>query len=276
MIDEAEQHLHINAQSDLVRTLQDLTKIQQVIYTTHSPGCLPADLGNGIRFVQPKEDCVSTIRHDFWSLSAGDHVGFNPLLMAMGAGATAFSGLRNSLLVEGASDILLLPTIIKLATGASELPYQVAPGISVASKNDMARMDLAASRVAFLVDGDGGGDDWREQLEAAGVNPSRVNQLPNNVAAEDLLDGTFFIESVNGILTVAGHKPIVGVPEGSGPIKAGLASWLSAHKVSIGPVAIAEHILGAHESGKRSIVLNPERVDSIASIDRWAPEIFGA
>jgi hypothetical protein len=273
LIDEAEQHLHWNAQSDLVRMLQNLERIQQVIYTTHSPGCLPADIGSGVRFVEPLDDGVSTIRHDFWSLQSGTHVGFNPLLMVMGAGAAAFSGLRSALLVEGATDMLLLPSLIKLATALQDLDYQVAPGIAVASKADMQRLDLAASRVAFLVDGDDAGREWEAQLTTAGVEESRIRQLPKGVALEDLLDRDFYLDAVEKFLP-AEHRPDRNALA-TGPIKSALSAWAADVGAALpGPVAVAEEILGGHESRQHPIKLNPKTKKELHALHVWAKSVL--
>jgi hypothetical protein len=51
LIDEAEQHLHHGAQADLMRVFERQTAAETIIYTTHSIGCLPSDLGATIRVV---------------------------------------------------------------------------------------------------------------------------------------------------------------------------------------------------------------------------------
>lgn len=273
LIDEAEQHLHWNAQSDLVRMLQSLDQIQQVIYTTHSPGCLPADIGSGVRFVEPLDDGVSTIRHDFWWLQSGNHVGFNPLLIVMGAGAAAFSGLRSALLVEGAADMLLLPSLIKLATNTQDLDYQVAPGIAVASKSDMERLDLVASRVAFLVDGDQAGAEWRTQLARAGVADARIRALPDGVALEDLLDRDFYLDAVDSFLR-ENERPNRQALS-SGPIKSAFNTWATETGVALpGPIAVAEQILGRHESRERAIKLDARRRKALKALHAWADSVL--
>ncbi|WP_166790542.1 AAA family ATPase [Cryobacterium tagatosivorans] len=273
LIDEAEEHLHLNAQADLVRMLQDLDQIQQVIYTTHSPGCLPADLGNGVRFVEPLKGGTSRIRHDFWSMQDGGHVGFNPLLMVMGAGAAAFSGLRNALIVEGASDMLLLPTLIKVATSQSELSYQVAPGIAVASKHDMSRLDTTASRVAFLVDGDESGREWRTQLVDSGMPKERMKEMPADVALEDFLDREFYFDTLNDFFRVDRDRFVtVGV---GATLKSLASSWAIHEGLTMpGPVSVAEQILGNHESGRRKIKLNLARRRWLQSLHTWALGTF--
>lgn len=266
LIDEAEQHLHQNAQGDLIRMLQELTEVGQVLYTTHSPACLPADLGNGVRFVEPIASGHSVIRHDFWSLDRNEHVGFNPLLVVMGAGAAAFSSLRSALIAEGVSDMLLLPTLIKLATNAAELPYQVSPGIATASRADMAKLDLVASRVAYLVDGDGGGKSWQSQLEQAEVPKARIRSLPDGVGLEDLLDRNFYLDAVAELGRIDRTelaKAATGVP-----IKSAVDA-LKLNPKPAGPVAFAEFVLGRHESRQVQIVLNPASKRVLRNLDSW-------
>jgi ABC-type Mn2+/Zn2+ transport system ATPase subunit len=275
LIDEAEQHLHINAQADLVRMLQGLQQIQQVIYTTHSPGCLPADLGNGVRFVEPRAGGVSIIRHDFWSIKASDHVGFNPLLMVMGAAAAAFSGLRSAMVVEGAADMLLMPTLIQLATGKTELTYQIAPGIAAASKDDMGVLDTLAARVIFLVDGDKGGKAWNKQLSDSSIPATRIRSLPSEEALEDFLREDFYVETLNDFFTTV--KVSAEAIAGIGPIKGRINAWALANKQPMpGPVAVAEHILGLHESKQRQIQLKSERKRTLQALHLWAEKSFAA
>lgn len=273
LIDEAEQHLHQNAQGDLIRMLQDLSAVQQVIYTTHSPACLPADLGNGVRFVEPIDKGHSRIRHDFWSLDRNEHVGFNPLLIVMGAGAAAFSSLRSALIAEGVSDMLLLPTLIKLATNKAELGYQVSPGIATASKIDMAKLDFVASRVAYLVDGDAGGKTWKRQLEEAEVPKARIRLLPDGVGLEDLLERSFYLDAVADISGI--ERALLDEAATDVPIKTALDA-LKLKPKPVGPIAFAEFVLGRHESGEVPIVLKPERRRLLRELDTWALKTISA
>ncbi|MGW1449681.1 AAA family ATPase [Micromonospora sp. NPDC002411] len=94
LIDEAETHLHIDAQADLVNVLETQNLAEQVLYTTHSPACLPTDLGTGIRFVEPVRHAPeSKLRSNFWDSNIP---GYSPILFAMGAGAAAFSLCRRA------------------------------------------------------------------------------------------------------------------------------------------------------------------------------------
>jgi putative AbiEii toxin of type IV toxin-antitoxin system len=56
LVDEADIHLHYDAQADLIQVLNEQEEAAKVIYTTHSAGCLPPDLGTGIRIVLPTKE----------------------------------------------------------------------------------------------------------------------------------------------------------------------------------------------------------------------------
>jgi predicted ATP-dependent endonuclease of OLD family len=69
VIDDAETHLHYAAQADLIKVLSEQTAASQVVYTTHSAGCLPEELGTGVRVVLPLEGSErSTVANSFWVL----------------------------------------------------------------------------------------------------------------------------------------------------------------------------------------------------------------
>lgn len=175
LIDEAETHLHLDAQADLIRILVSQQAASNVIYTTHSPGCLPMDLGTGVRVVSQSKSNFghSEVSNNFWTQSAG----FSPLMMAMGAAASAFSTVRYAVLAEGASDMLLLPSLLRAANNLDSLAYQVAPGLSEVPKQFYPDLDLTAARVVYLVDGDEGGQSLRLRLEKSGVESSKIIAL---------------------------------------------------------------------------------------------------
>jgi predicted ATP-dependent endonuclease of OLD family len=72
LIDEAESHLHYDAQADLVQVFARQDAAAQIIYTTHSAGCLPEDLGAGIRIIEPMQASNhSRVLNRFWSTELG-------------------------------------------------------------------------------------------------------------------------------------------------------------------------------------------------------------
>lgn len=197
LIDEAETHLHIDAQADLVNTFLTQQQAAKIIYTTHSPACLPPDLGSNIRAVVPddKNENRSIIQGSFWHGAAG----FSPLMLAMGAGAAAFSLARFVVLAEGASEMLMLPSLIKAAVEVPDLAYQIAPGLSEVPTEMYPELDLEGARVAYLVDGDQGGTDRRTALIAGGVPDERIKVL-GALTLENLLDPELYLEIVGVLL----------------------------------------------------------------------------
>ena len=197
LIDEAETHLHIDAQADLVNTFMTQRQAAKIIYTTHSPACLPPDLGSNIRAVVPdsSNESRSVIEGSFWHGAAG----FSPLMLAMGAGAAAFSAARFVVLGEGASEMLVLPSLIKAAIDTSDLEYQVAPGLSESPTEMYPELDLEGARVVFLVDGDEGGKDRRAALIAGGVPEGRIAEL-GALTLENLLEPDLYLETVRVLL----------------------------------------------------------------------------
>lgn len=197
LIDEAESHLSYDAQANLVEVLESQTVVHRVIYTTHSAGCLPSDLGTGVRPVVPGEGERSEIRNAFWTKEPG----FSPLLLMMGLGPLAFTTARNQVVAEGPSECLLLPSLIREATGEERLPYQVAPGASTVSADGLPDLLTEAGRVAFVLDGDGSGESRRESLLALGVTSNRIvtyrDLTGESVVLEDLLDPEAYVAALN-------------------------------------------------------------------------------
>ncbi|MBA3687633.1 MAG: AAA family ATPase [Chloroflexi bacterium] len=227
LVDEAETHLHYEAQADLVRVFESQDAAGQVIYTTHSAGCLPQDLGRGVRVVGriPETD-TSEIRSSFWTLGPG----FSPLVIAMGASALAFTPTRFEVIGEGGSETLLLPTLLREATGLERLAFQVAPGLANASFAQLKELGLEAARVAYLVDSDQSGRDKRAAYLAEGIPPKLVVFLgassTSNFAIEDFLDEEVYLAAVN--LESAGrHDPAYEIPSGQLP-RRGRAKWVKA------------------------------------------------
>ncbi|MEH0109657.1 AAA family ATPase [Tersicoccus sp. MR15.9] len=204
LIDEAETHLHYDAQADLVGVLLKSVDVKQVFYTTHSPGCLPGDLGTGIRVLarDPNHADSSIVKSNFWD---GEGPGFSPLLFAMGAGAAAFSVCRSAVLAEGASDMVLLPSLIRMATGLSDLDYQIAPGLANAHGSGI-RVEEVAAKVVYLVDGDEGGSAHKAALQNAGVEAGRIFSLPEGAAVEDLVATDVYISVIGSFLAAMGEN----------------------------------------------------------------------
>jgi hypothetical protein len=267
LIDEAENHLHIDAQADLVNMFVTQEHAVKVIYTTHSPACLPPDLGTGIRTVVPREDNfqISDIKNSFWQGSAG----YSPLMLAMGAAAAAFTPARSVVLAEGATEMILLPTLVRAATGESELPYQVAPGLSEVPNDFLPRLDLEAARVAYLVDGDDGGTALRASLLDAGVPESLIADL-GVPGIENLLDPDVYRDAIMTLLRECNPTLTADAVPALPVINAGVdgswANWATAWIEEQGlkapsKVAIANWLVENHQA-----VLSTDGVDRLKGL----------
>lgn len=210
LVDEADAHLHYDAQADLIEVLSTQREASKVIYTTHSAGCLPPDLGTGIRIIlpakapdaagDPQETDDSEIINWFWTERIGG-TGFSPILVGMGASAFAFAATRRAVIGEGATDAILLPQLFREATGLTKLDFQVAPGLANVSLAAAAELDLVASRVVHLCDGDDGGVGIEKVLLKARIPQERILKLTDAsgkaLVLEDLLDAEVYLAAVN-------------------------------------------------------------------------------
>lgn len=238
LIDEAELHLHADAQADLVGGLLRQIDVTQVWYTTHSPACLPGDLGTGIRLLERHGE-KSEIQSHFWT---NQEPGFGPLLYAMGAGAAAFSRCRWAVLGEGASEMILLPTLIRTATDLEDLPYQVAPGLATARGHGMDVEEIAA-QVIYLTDGDKAGAKYRADLRDRGVHEERLTSLPDGKSIEDLLDRNFLLSVIDAVLPEGVARPTARTFRPSQTAGRSITKWSKDNGISLGKVAIAYEVI---------------------------------
>lgn len=255
-IDEAELHLHYNAQADLVRILTRQTLATQIVYTTHSAGCLPEDLGSAIRVVRQRPQDRSSIDNGFWSAQSRDKTsgGFTSLLMAMGADAVAFTPARHAVITEGPSDALLLPALIREALGESPdfpLGLQVAGGLAWTPPRRLKTLEIEAAHVVYLTDSDSAGKDYCFDLKRAGVDSKRIFSLragsANGLTVEDFVHKKTYVYVVNFLLRKLRAYDGPSLRASDLPSK-GMArfldQWTKARKLEpLSKTAIAEHVL---------------------------------
>lgn len=257
LIDEAELHLHSDAQADLVGGLLKQVNATQVWHTTHSPACLPSDLGTGIRLLERHGE-KSEIKSHFWT---NQEPGFGPLLYAMGAGAAAFSRCRWAVLGEGASEMILLPTLIRIATGLEDVPYQVAPGLSHAHGHGLDVEEVAA-RVIYLVDGDKPGSAYLATLRKQAVPESRLKSLPPGTSIEDLLDRDFLLDVIARLLPSGALRPTAKIFKASQTAGWSINKWADDNGAAIGKVALAYAVIDRAPN----IVLAPGAADTLRDL----------
>ncbi len=187
LIDEVETHLHYNAQADLIEVLTEQNAARQIVYTTHSAACLPQDLGLGVRVVEGLgERTASTVRQNFWR---DEHPGLAALLMAMGASSLVFVTLRPSIIAEGGSDLILLPTLFREAIDKDSLGFAIVPGAATTPPDRVAGLGLQGVRTVWVLDADDGGRARRVQLIGSNIPEDRILLLADDtdIEIEDLI-----------------------------------------------------------------------------------------
>lgn len=234
LIDEAESRLHYDAQADLAQVLAKQQLASKVIYTTHSIGCLPEDLGSGIRMVAAG-DADSVIENYFWN---SKRPGFSPLLFAMGAQTLAFLPIRYAVITEGAADMILVPALLKAGLAKEHLGFQIVPGLSSGTSSEIAVLDNESSRTAYLVDGDGAGRRMHAKIKEAGVADKMILNLPaidgEETVIEDYVPIETYISAVSEELRRSGCQTTItkdDLPRPNRPKR--LEEWCKNSKVSI-------------------------------------------
>jgi putative AbiEii toxin of type IV toxin-antitoxin system len=260
LIDEAEMHLHYDAQADLMDTLAKQTAAGQVIYTTHSSACLPEDLGSSVRVVRGVGDEMrSRVDQQFWS----DDVGLVPLLLAMGAASMAFAPLRPAVIAEGGSELVLLPSLIKEAAKISRLGYQVVPGAAEVPPQRIAGLDLHGVSTVWVLDGDQGGVERQKYLRKQGVPKDRIHLLIADsigLDLEDLIHPETYVKAVNGYAEDTGSNAVFQVdqlPDKPCERHKAVSQWCSSNGIrEPGKTAIANKVLDLR---KQEPLCHPDR-----------------
>lgn len=198
LIDEAESHLHYDAQADLINVFEKQNSASQIFYTTHSIGCIPEDYGTSVRVISPilndeKDTGKSEIKNSFWV----DGPGFSPLFFAMGAGILASNQSRKIVYTEGASDLVLLPYLLKQVKDQDKLSFQVAPGLANASRIELQNLSLEAPIVAYFVDGDEAGLKIARRLNSLGVEDNKIINIQSPYTIEDMVNTNIYTKAVN-------------------------------------------------------------------------------
>jgi predicted ATP-dependent endonuclease of OLD family len=202
LIDEIEQRLHYDAQADLIQVLSKQELSKKIIYTTHSAGSLPSDLGLGVHLVTVRPDAphYSKINNRFWE---GEVAGFSPLLVGLGASTLAFFPTRRALVAEGPSDMILLPLLFKDALEVEGIDFQVVPGLSSVSRSQLPALNANGSHVCYLIDSDSGKSGIAPILRDAGVPDRLIFELAvgrqTGFSVEDFISPNLLVKAANKI-----------------------------------------------------------------------------
>lgn len=276
LIDEAEHHLHYDAQADLVRVFTEQETAAKIIYTTHSAGCLPQDLGRGVRVARPVLDEAgedtgrSEISNSFWT----EGPGFSPLMLAMGASVMALVPSRRAVIAEGAADFILLPTLFRQALDKHHLEFQIAPGLAEVVPAQVKELALEAPRIAYLLDGDEAGRKRASKLRTVGIDTARILTLPEGCSTEDLVTDDAYTWAVN-IELHRSHGESIQLDDGtlSSPGRAAsLDKWCAQQNIATPSKRKVADRLATR--GRRSSILDPRHREDLRRLHDELTQLF--
>lgn len=215
-VDEIEQHLHYDAQVDVLEWLQQGVPRVQVICTTHSIGCWPRNLGSQMNAIS-KARGQSAIAAGPYSPS---EAGYSGLLRALGATRANLALNRKIVFCEGEIDELLFPGLFREVVGDEVEPCFV--GSLAQTSGRSAPTHKVNAPEVYLLDKDSAGDAMRKELLRG--DQTRVNQIfdvglgADRRTIEDLVHidvyraGIEIWKREKGIdddLTISADKPVV-------------------------------------------------------------------
>ena len=153
--------------------------------------------------------------------------GFAPIFLGMGASTFAFASARNAVFTEGATDFILLPSLLREALGIRFLGYQVVPGLSEIPSAAVPFLDLEAARTAYALDGDAAASCISRKLQENGVFESLIVHLggcDSGLSIEDVISPGVYASAVNDELRRS-HGDSLEINAKDLP-SAGRAAWL--------------------------------------------------
>jgi len=268
LVDEAELHLHYDAQADLIRVFDRQEIAQCVIYTTHSVGCLPEDLGLGLVVIEECGEERSSISQSFWTGGPG----LRPVMLALGATALSFTPARRVMIGEGAHEAILLPTLLRQARHERDakepLGFQIVGGLAGISPAAAASLEEEAGTVVYVVDNDAGGRAAAKVLPTRVRDSGRVFTLGATTDAtciEDFVAATILLQALDEVLVADGKPPakkvLSDVPD------AGRAAWVSAILGQAGIVGGRTRVAQAAViAGADGGLVEPDRVDALRAL----------
>ena len=206
LLDEPGLHMHGTAQAKIVKFLEDLSKKNQTLYTTHSPFMIDGDKLEQIRVVYEEKDGTTKVSEDVWPK---DKDALFPLQAALGYSITqTLFYAKRQIIVEGITDYQIFKAIDRVlkTKGMKGLREDAVliPAGGVTNLVPLASMLLGHRvKVAAILDGDeparNKGRSLHDKLLSGKKNVCVFvgDHLPNKVAElEDIFPETFYLETV--------------------------------------------------------------------------------
>lgn len=209
LLDDPGVYLHPSGQKDLLNTLYEISKSNQIVFCTHSPFMIDRNNLDIIKIASKNGDNGTTI-NDKWYKSDDDALAPIRASLGMTIGDTLFTGKKN-LIIEGYSDEILLESMSKVCSVLGKHHINLSK-VSILPSNGADKVPYFASILrkenldfVILLDYDRQGKYVANQLEEKlGINNAKILMLDKvieakgrNLIIEDLIDIEFYLKGVN-------------------------------------------------------------------------------
>ncbi len=206
LLDDPGVYLHPSGQKDLLKTLEEISESNQIIFSTHSPFMIDLEKLERIRIVSKEEKKGTLIEEKFYE---SDYDALQPIRASIGMtiGDSLFTTKKN-ILVEGYSDKLILEAMSKICSEKNE-NYIDPSEVSVLPVNGADKILYLAIflvkenlKLVILLDHDSKGRKAAEKLKD-NINEDNILTLDPlaetgcDLVIEDLIDIDFYLEAVN-------------------------------------------------------------------------------
>ena len=206
LLDDPGVYLHPSGQKDLLKTLEEISESNRIIFSTHSPFMIDLEKLERIRIVSKEEEKGTLIEEKFYE---SDYDALQPIRASIGMtiGDSLFTTKKN-ILVEGYSDKLILEAMSKICSKKNE-NYIDPSEVSVLPVNGADKMSYLAIflvkenlKLVILLDHDSKGRKVAEKLKD-NINEDNILTLDPlaetgcDLVIEDLIDIDFYLEAVN-------------------------------------------------------------------------------
>ena len=211
LLDNPGVYLHPSGQKDLLHTLEEIAKTNQIVFTTHSPFLIDRKHLNRVRIVSKSGLREGSIIKEKFHVS--DFDALQPIRAAIGMTlGDALFGTKKNLIVEGYSDNLILEAMSGFCKRINK--NHLGPKVSIVSVGSADRIPYYALLLskedlsyAVILDNDTKGRRVKKLLiEEYGIEKERIVTLDNidpqtlkgiDLEIEDLVDSALYNRAVN-------------------------------------------------------------------------------
>lgn len=198
LLDEPGSYLHSSAQEELLKELKDISKLNTILYCTHSQHLLDPDFVN-VRNIKIAEKESGNIQlKGFGESGTKNNLGaLTPLYDALQIKAHVLSkGMDNVILTEGITDYYFFKMLFTFSIYKTPNNVEIIPGAGASQLKDLISLAITFSnKYMVLLDSDlAGNKAYDDYLSFFGSEESKnifkykiINKSDNKVLLEDFL-----------------------------------------------------------------------------------------